>query len=186
MSDKIVKTHAEIQDQLTMMDWLNSEPPAEEIMTNDDGSQYIPIGIIENLLTQYSNSKWSTTNFKWNFLQQATTLFISGSVEIVIHIFGFPRHLTGAATITDFAYAGNQDYIATVLSEATKNAAKKLGVRFGKNLNGRSEKRTNGLTEKKSVKLKPDAGIMKIYMDALGFGDIDKVTQLEKIYDIRK
>ena len=65
---------------MNINEWLEQSPKPEEIATNADGSQYIPIGIVEQLLDDMTGGGWDTQNFK--FVMDGD--FISSSVELSI------------------------------------------------------------------------------------------------------
>lgn len=126
---------------------LNKVPDAGAIKVNTlaNNSQYIPIGVIENQLDETYNGLWQTKNFTFQVIANE----IVGSIEL--HVFHpvarewVVRIGSGAAMIQTA-----KDKPATVdnkikntlvkdfphlKSECIKNAARSLGVVFGRNLN---------------------------------------------------
>lgn len=118
--------------------WLSAECPQEEIRyvnTESKKGAFIPIGIIEQNLDEFDN--WWTTDFSYVMMKVDRSWVASGTVclhvkhgELVIS-----RH--GASTFTISSKSDNEDFEATALSLSIANAAKKLGKRFGRHLNGR-------------------------------------------------
>ena len=156
--------------------FLEQQPKPEEILVNEDGSQYIPIGIVENLLDAITDKTWGTRNF--TFDTHGGNGFFSASLELLF----FDRVLVGTITFHETDYDDNRDYAAIAASECIKNAAKRLGNRFGRSLN-RIEKKQKA--QKESVKLKPDAKIMQQYNYALISKDYSTVDKIVSIYDIK-
>lgn len=137
-------------------EWLQDSPLLEEIRINPDGSEFLPIAIVESLLDQLTDTAWSITfyDFESNELKEiiekngnkesVSYALLCGTVHLDIHYGGIQRVLIGCAQkrITDFKAKteldkDNEDFKATMFSLALCNAAKKLGNRFGRSLNGR-------------------------------------------------
>lgn len=116
-------------------DWLSEEPKPEEVKLNPDNSQYIPIGMLEQVLDTFD--RWGTSNFKFALLKTGGTIFASASISLDVWFDNQERHHTGASTFQILQNDVNTDYEATALSLALANAAKKLGKRFGRGLNNR-------------------------------------------------
>jgi len=123
--------------------WINEPPAEEEIMRNADGSEFIPIPLVERKLTKL-DPLWSTQNFRFKMLVGVSgNALIDGSLELLLTYGGRKRSLVGAATIlipenvdiTD--PANNTNYGAWLKSECTKNAVKPIGLAFGQGLNDR-------------------------------------------------
>jgi hypothetical protein len=165
--------------------WLQEHPKPEEVKENEDGSQYIPIGIVEQLLDRMTDNNWETKKFKIHFNPEYD--LISASLELWVPAYGTIDHyraLTGAITFKAADYAPNEDFAAIAVSECIKNAAKKLGNRFGRSLNGRTENFTPK-PKKQSVKLKPDVTVMNKYLYYLTEGNEEEIQKLTSIYDIK-
>jgi hypothetical protein len=133
---------------MTLKEWLDTPCKESEIAYLDENRTiaYIPIGIIEKILDDVRDfdCEWSTTNFRATAFKSVNTTFVSGSIELLITMFkehGEVRIISrvGAATLPIYTKDDNQDYEGTILSLALSNAAKKLGRRFGRHLNGRME-----------------------------------------------
>lgn len=176
--------------------WLNEEP--EFIDCNLDGSEFIPILIIERLLTEL-DCGWGTENFKFRIITFENKTYISSSVELVISYGGKTRRIVGASSYElrpregiDFTTLENSE--PTSLSESIKNAAKKLGKRMGSELNGRydsirgvkdTDTYSSGykkLGSRSAVDMPPPPDIIERYKAAEEKGDIATLRSLEKIY----
>lgn len=169
--------------------WVNNEVPEEEIDYNDDGSEFIPIPIVEGLLSKVDLC-WGTENFKFRIFSIGERTFASGSLELVLVFFGKIRRIVGAATFEIF---GGENVEAVCTSECTKNASKKLGRRFGKFLNGRGDMlvrqgasptiKKNGKQKPPAVKMQPDKYIREAYAKAVANNDTNIISTLENAYD---
>lgn len=174
--------------------WLQQEPDPTEISKNSDGSDFIPIGIIEPLLDELTDGDWSTSNFKYSTQVYGTTLLISASVELSVRYkiktgepgFGVwdtvRRRISGAVTFTDATHGSNLNFAATALSECIKNAAKKLGPRFGRNLNDRGA--MLAIQDAPSLKPKMDVITAKKYENAKKIDDIKTMLEISNNYRI--
>lgn len=179
--------------------WLNEDP--EFIDYNMDGSEFVPILILEKQLTVL-DSHWSTENFKFRTFSVLDKIYVSSSIELIVSYNGKTRKLVGAST---FEFKGNdhlEDTPTTLesaepssLSESTKNAAKKLGKRFGSQLNDRggdvirnTEKKTNKPVRdiKNAVKMDADQKIIETYKNAVKENNTVLSTMLENRYNINK
>lgn len=174
---------------MNKIEWLNQEPPIEEVARNNDGSEFIPIAIVENLLDEFTNNDWGTANFRYYFHPYSTTVLISGSLELsvtyyICHKDGREIHgcrtLIGAVTFTDDTHGSNLNFAATAKSECIKNAAKQLGRRFGRYLNDR------GVVKEKDIQNKPimDVITRKKYDNAKKHGDVKTQLEIENYYDV--
>ncbi len=171
-------------------DWINEDIPEGDIHYNEDGSAYIPIEKLYPLLDRY-DTHWGHTNFKFSIIDVPGKKFASGSLELILP--NQKRRLLGAATIEilpvkedEYDLSGLE---ATMVSEATKNAGKKIGKRFGRYLNKTEphsyfeakKKRVNRDTMEQ-VKMKPDAHTLTQYQEAYEKGDKALMQLLEKTY----
>lgn len=165
-------------------EWLDSDPPAHEVEKNADGSRYIPIRVVEELLDEYTGLDWSSDDFKWAALPLDGGVYWSGSIELLYFDpseGGRMNQKPGAATIFSGDYPGNKDWLPTLLSECIKNAAKKIGRRFGRYLN---DDKSEARQRMQPVRTKPDAQIMKDYMEAVSRNDKDTIDFLVRTYEI--
>lgn len=119
--------------------WLQEPCSEKDIRFLDKGKEisYLPIGIVENYLDELGF--WSANNFKFNIYKLSNIWLASGSIELSIDSDQIKRTIVGACTIPISTNDSNMDYEATVLSFCISNAAKKLGKKFGRHLNGRLE-----------------------------------------------
>jgi hypothetical protein len=120
--------------------WLDTECPKSEIKYLDEANQkgaYIPIGIIEQNLDEFDN--WGTEDFRFQMMRVDKNWVASGTVWLVINhgMTVIKRH--GSTSFPIGSKLNNDDFEGTALSLAIANAAKKLGKRFGRHLNGRLE-----------------------------------------------
>ena len=120
---------------------LQDEPPLVKKLESN-GAEYIPIGQIETDLDEYTDGNWGTSNFRFQMLKNGSYWFADASVELLIT--GRPS-MVGAVTFPISSRDENMDYSGTALSFCIANAAKKLGIRFGRGLNGRLDKGETGV-----------------------------------------
>lgn len=176
--------------------WLNEEP--EIIDYNLDGSTFIPILIVERQLTEL-DPHWSTENFKFRTFIVNDKVYVSSSIELVVTYAGTTRRLVGASTY-EFKSDENLEYGSatlenaepTSLSESLKNGVKRLGKRFGSELNDRvtdvirNGKKKPARSIENSVKNDADEKIMEMYKEAVANGNTQITTMLERRYNIKK
>lgn len=115
-------------------EWLKETPKVVNKL--ESGAEYIPIGQIEQELDEYSGNDWGTYDFKFQMLKNGSYWFADASV--ILNVGG--RAMVGAVTFPISSRDENMDYSGTALSFCIANAAKKLGIRFGRGLNGRLDK----------------------------------------------
>lgn len=178
-------------------EFLESDPifdgEGKEVFDNTDGSQYIPVAIVEGLLDLLTDTHWSTNNFVYGSSKRVLKPneevgYIGGKVELTVTYGNITRTLTGVCDIkVDDLIAktinekDNESYQATVLSHCLCNAAKKLGNRFGRSLNGRG---VNKVEDKKEMPLPvPDKGVIKLWLKYCEDGDIKMQEIFLTIYD---
>lgn len=180
-------------------EWLEQDPIFEgenkEVFENADGSQYIPIAIVESLLDQLTDYNWSTPTFDfesnelWENIEKdgiselACYILLCGTISLNIKYGGFERNIIGCAQkrITDFKSTDkkvkdNEDYKATMFSLALCNAAKKLGNRFGRILNSR------GVLKVKEDKEKPSISELDLQIESVKKSMIEDGTYDNAIY----
>lgn len=167
--------------------YLNQQPFEYEILSNEDGSQFIPIWIVEALLSEV-DPFWNTDNFKFQTLNVEGVPFVSASIEMVLH---FGDNLVRRTGATTFQVVNFENVEAVALAEATKNAAKKYGSRLGKDLNGRNgdniKSEPRPIKEKKKpVLMSPDIRINEMYSKAVVENNAQKIEALTAIYDFSK
>jgi len=126
---------------------LNQHPGKAEVKVNKmaNNSEYVPIDVIEGLLDGLYNGLWQTENFRTTNIANE----IVGSIDLKVFHPVAQTWLTrtGAASVMvqiakDMPLALENKIKNTLTkdyphlkAECIKNAAKSLGVRFGRNLN---------------------------------------------------
>jgi len=88
---------------------------------------------------------WDAYNFKGTIIKASNYWFYDASVVLEVFHNGVSIKKTGAVTFTIISQDTNMDFAATGLSFCIANAAKKLGKKFGRHLNGRLDKGETGL-----------------------------------------
>lgn len=123
---------------LTLAELLDKEPEQSDICIHN-GAEYLPIGIVEKYLDEV-DSAWSTRDFSYSFAMGA----YSGSIQLTIN--GKDKDgkdvvktAIGAFTLPVTSTDDNSNYVATLKSYCISNAAKSMGRRFGRHLNGRMQ-----------------------------------------------
>jgi hypothetical protein len=173
--------------------WLDEHPTPDMIEQNPDGSDYLPIWVVENLLEElYENkaTEWDRKNHQYMVHEINGFLYLSTSFELFlkngIHP-EFNRTILCGSMIKLLDYPDNSNWIATGIAEATKAGVKVLGNKFGKSLNARTVlKNKNGSDKKRNTELlKPDKEIRLQHGRALLENDTDAIQKLEKIYDFK-
>lgn len=109
----------------------------------DKRAAYIPIGIIENTLDEFDS--WDTYNFSGGIVKAGNFWFYDASVLLEVKFKAKVIKRTGAVTFQISSQDSNMDFAATALSFCIANAAKKLGKKFGRHLNGRLNTGETGL-----------------------------------------
>lgn len=133
-------------------EFVLSAPPVVKKL--DNNAEYIPIGLIEQDLDEYSGNDWGTSGFKFQVVKTGSYWFADASV--VLNVKG--REMVGAVTFQIGSRDENMDYSGTALSFCIANAAKKFGIRFGRELNGRlNTGETSMLIVQDKTGFEPDA-----------------------------
>jgi len=138
---------------------LNAYPEKDKILKNAmaKGAEYLPIQEIENLLDSYYEGLWNISNLKWSVVANE----ICGTLELsVFHpVAKVWITRTGSASVMIMTKQGQPATIENKIqnclvsmfpklkSECTKNAAKSLGVIFGRALNRGKDDDYTYLTE---------------------------------------
>lgn len=118
--------------------WLDTPCPASEIKYIDEEAKkgaYIPIGIIEQNLDEFD--EWGTSSWQYNAQRIDKNWVASGSIQLYVKHGEKTISRTGSTSFPIGSKLNNNDFEATAMSLAIANAAKKLGKRFGRHLNGR-------------------------------------------------
>lgn len=174
-------------------DWINTPPIIVD--QNADGSEFIPIGIIEGSLTKL-DPHWGDENFRFQiFTGRSGAMLADGSLELIVTYGGRQRRLVGAATMlipadVDFDDPSiNSNYGATIKAECRKNAAKGLGLHFGAGLNDRLTINTpqqkpvlNGRKKPDAVEINPDDKIQQQYNFAAETLNEKAMLVLKQVY----
>lgn len=176
-------------------DWINTPPTEEEILANEDGSVYIPIGIIETKLYRL-DTHWGTENFKFQlWVGKSGIMWAEGSLELVVTYGGRTRRLVGTATVivpadTDFDDPlVNSNFSASLKSLATANAVKPIGLAMGQGLNDRLTINTpqqkpslNGKKKPDAVDMPADRGMQDKYNTAVENSDQKAMDIIRKVF----
>lgn len=134
----------------TVKEWLQGIPMPEEIATNEDGSKYIEITKLEDLLDKM---EWSTRNFNYFIFKNSYgDNHIAASIELVLkhnetvavntgtiyqefRDIQIERTFVGACNFSMKSLYPNTHFLATAKSLCIKNAASDAGRRLGRGLN---------------------------------------------------
>lgn len=127
---------------------LNSTPNRDEIKKNPfaNNAEYIPVGTIENRLDEVFTGQWSAIVTDTKIIANAVVVTLNLRVFHPVTKVWLTRSGVGAnpievskgASPTDFAAVTSKAVAKgapAAKAEALKNAAKSLGVYFGRNLN---------------------------------------------------
>jgi hypothetical protein len=148
----------EIQSIEKYMMFLNDAPKKFEVNKLARGAKYVPIGEVEKTLDELYLGLWSTENFNY----QVVANEIVGSIDLKVFHPITQTWITriGAAAVQIMVQkdqpAEMQYKIKNALetgfpklkAECVKNAARSLGVIFGRNLNRKATSNGETLTQK--------------------------------------
>ncbi len=109
----------------------------------DKRGAYIPIGVIEQTLDELDS--WNAFDFKHQITKAGGYWISDASVQLVITHDGKTLSRPGSVSFFVSSRDSNVDFAATALSFCIANAAKKLGKKFGRHLNGRLNKGETGI-----------------------------------------
>ena len=162
---------------------LNQEPEQEWVRSNPDGSLYIPINTLEDLLDEL---EFSTKNFHHFVYKNSYGLILSGSIELTVTIDGIQRTFVGAAS---FELKGCEFHdTAKLKSECIKNAATDIGRKYGRHINegreAQSPKPPEEAAKEALKKLKPDMAIIKQFEKAIRENDAATIALLSNVYQL--
>lgn len=167
-------------------DWLQTEPPKEEI-ESINGGYYIPI---EKLYPLLDRLNWSTRNYKVQIYKDSyTNVSAHGSLELTVVIDGVERTVTGSYNL-DISSAPNGYWNGTLKSDCIKNAASQIGKRLGRELNKEVPVATTTPSEKaiakveQMIKIKPDQKVLKKFIQAVEKGDEATITAINNTYQM--
>ena len=148
MSEDVQLYNSKYQESIEKFQMmLNQYPDKSEVLTNAQArnAKYLPIAVIERLLDENFSGLWQTNNFRWEVIANE----VVGSIDLQVF------HPTAKVWLTRTGAASamiqiEKDMPLTVghkikntlvkdfphlKTECLKNAAKSLGVRFGRSLN---------------------------------------------------
>jgi len=154
MENKLIKTESTeiaLRHYDSIRELLNKQPSKSQIKINEQarGAKYLPIGVIEAKLDEAYSGLWQTRNFR----TQVIVNEVVGSIELHVFIPNVGWLVReGAAAVMIQVEKGKgitdpnnkikntlvKDY-PHLKSECIKNAAKSLGVTFGRNLNRKAD-----------------------------------------------
>ena len=157
-------------------------PDEATLKSNEDGSRFIPINILEDELDYLD---WGTRNFQHSVFKNGySDLVVAASLELVIKYGDKERSFVGAASFSLKSIEPNTHFLATAKSECIKNAATDIGVLFGRHLNDEVLKNIT-MNKPTPIKTKADSKIMKQFLKAIEEGDTATQTMLSNIYEIK-
>lgn len=187
-----------IIDTIDFDKWLDDNPMPDELITISEeinnkkySYEHIPVERVEALLDKLTGKYWDTNSFQFREFFVDGKHYISGSVELSVCYDSKHRCFVGAATVdidslkakpTDEYPKDNTSFEATILSLSLCNAAKKLGNRFGRSLNGRGVGKVQD--GKKEIPLPiPDKKIIEQWLELVEEGNVVKQAIYLGIYD---
>lgn len=165
---------------------FNNEPAEESISSNADGSRFIAINKLEDVLDEM---EWSTKNFHHIVFKNGyADLVVSASLELVVKYLAgdgriVERGFVGACSFSIKSLEPNQHFLATAKSECIKNAASDIGKALGRGLNDNMP--IQEVETQKRPKAKPDSKIMKQFLEAVEKKDQATIIMLSNVYDIK-
>jgi hypothetical protein len=120
----------------TLLQVLNEEPNPKIIKTYEgkDGAKYIPIGILQTMLDEVFDGYWS-----WESKIQLTdkTVAVSGNLHYTYANENFKEYIAEVRSgVGAVSLKGDPNMLVPIAEAfAFKNACKKIGKRFGADLN---------------------------------------------------
>ena len=109
-------------------------PPAKseiEVYEGADNAEYIPIGVLQNKLDEFFKGYW---NWHCESQLQANSVVVTGTISYINPVTSENLSKSGIGAME---YRGGNVNTAAPVAEsfAFKNACKKIGVAFGRDLN---------------------------------------------------
>lgn len=123
---------------------LTDRPNPEYVKKNPEGYDYIPIGLVEQTLDEICPT-WTTSNPTFCITQIGESYLATATIGLSLKNGNDWMHSSGAHSMYISPRDLNTNYAATCLSYALANAAKRRGIIFGRDLNGRLEVGETGL-----------------------------------------
>lgn len=174
--------------------WLKEPPPLEYIVhSKESGRDYIPIGFTEIMLDELceDDEPWSTENFFSEIVRCGDKYVANSSVDLIVNYDGKRRVVTGAKSFIVSSYSENKDYCGASLSHCINSAAQKLGNRFGRSLNGRTDaehlaNQSIPETPEDSIDKRPkiDAITLRKYENALRSKNEKIINEIESRFNL--
>jgi hypothetical protein len=144
-----IKNSDKLKEVEEFQKFLNSQPKNEDVASRNIGNtsiDYLPISYIQNKLDEKYFGVWSTSDFKTEIIANE----ICGSVSLKVYhpkakgwierigVGAVPIKLSKGSKVTELENKIKNALVTDyphLLSECLKNAAKSLGVSFGRELN---------------------------------------------------
>lgn len=123
---------------------LTDRPNPEHIKKNPEGYDYIPIGLVEQTLDELCPG-WSIFDQTFSIVPVGEGYLATATVTLDLQYEDTRFGTAGAHSMYISPRDLNTNYSATCLSYAIANAAKRRGILFGRDLNGRCEIGETGL-----------------------------------------
>jgi len=123
---------------------LTDRPNPEHIKKNPDGYDYFPIGLVEETLDAIDPA-WATNDTHFEIIKVGDGYLATLVTQLYFSIGSSGFSTAGAHSMYINRNDLNTNYAATCLSYAIANAAKRRGIIFGRDLNGRLEVGETGL-----------------------------------------
>lgn len=162
----LTKTESSNLELLAKRDEFNaklSTPPHADVIKEENGVKYIPIGFIENMLTQlFTLWRVELLDYKVVFNSLAVSIRLHyyhpnenqwlyqdgiGAVDVQVEKGCSP------ADLSKIKHGAIQKGLPAAMNYAVKNAAKRLGVLFGRDLNRKIDKKPKNFKGFYSAKL---------------------------------
>lgn len=123
---------------------LTDRPNPEYVKKNPEGYDYIPIGLVEQTLDEVCQG-WTTFDPSFSIVQVGEGYLATATIVLYFTYEEQSYSTVGAHSMYISMRDINTNYAATCLSYAIANAAKRRGIIFGRDLNGRLEVGETGL-----------------------------------------
>lgn len=123
---------------------LTDRPNPEYVKKNPEGYDYIPIGLVEQTLDEVCQG-WTTFDPSFSIVQVGEGYLATATIVLYFTYEEQSYSTVGAHSMYISQRDLNTNYAATCLSYAIANAAKRRGIVFGRDLNGRLEVGETGL-----------------------------------------
>lgn len=118
---------------------LTDRPNPEHIKKNPEGYDYIPIGLVEDVLDTL-DMHWQTNNCNFFITPIGDNFLATAIIDLTFTYEGKIKRVTGAHSMFLHENGTNTNYSASCISYAVVNAAKQTGLLFGRDFNERNER----------------------------------------------